>query len=408
MKLILPLLLLSFMILNGCGRGDASEKGNKAANDSTQVAEADSASSENDEKKDGKKKNGKDEEDNPDLEYVPVEVNEAYLGEISQYLLLSATLKTEEQVTIYPETGGIVRQLLVDEGDRVEEGDVLLILDDEEKQLNRDEALVTFREQEAAFNRAIELRKQNLISGEEHDQAKFNQDRARLSYERSELELRRTKVIAPISGYIAERTVNRGNLVNMSSQLFSLVNPTDMIAEVHIPEAELPRITKNKKVDVDTDVYPELDFNAEIKRISPVVDASSGTFKVTVGIHDEKEILKPGMFVSVRIVTDVHRDVVLVPKESVIYENDLPYVFMVADSIALKIPLRAGYDDNKYIEARDLIKPGDKIVTIGQTGLKDSAKVKIIDMDEIRKKAREMAELNGEKLEQKRESASGS
>lgn len=400
-RLILPFLLVSLIALNGCGRGDASENGGKAVSDTTQTAETDSSVSEND-------KDNPDKEDKVDLESVPVEVFEARLGNISQYLLLSATLETEEQVSVFPETGGIVRQLLVHEGDRVEEGDTLLVLDDEEKRLNRDEALVTFKEQEAAYDRATELRKQNLISREECDQSKFNLDRARLNFQRSEMELRRTRVLAPISGYIAERSVNRGDLVNMTSPLYSLVNPTDMIAEVHIPEAELPRISKDKKVQVHSDVYDGISFKANIKRISPVVDPGSGTFRVTVGIHDLKEILKPGMFVSVRIVTDVHNNVVLVPKQSVIYENDLPYVFMVADSIALKIPLRAGYDDNRYIEARELIQPGDRIVTIGQTGLKDSSKVKIIDMDEIRRKARETAELNGAKLEDVRDTESGS
>ena len=401
LKLIIPLLLLSFLVFNGCGRGDASENGGKAASDTTQAAETDSSVTE-------KNKNDKDKADEVDLESVPVEVFEARLGNISQYLLLSATLETEEKVSVFPETGGLVRKLLVDEGDRVEEGDTLLILDDEEKRLNRDETRVTFKEQEAAYQRATELRKQNLISREECDQAKFNLDRARLNFERSELELRRTRVIAPISGYIAERTVNRGDLVNMSSPLYSLVNPTDMIAEVHIPEAELPRISKDKKVRVHSDVYDGVSFQARIKRISPVVNPSSGTFKVTVGIHDQKEILKPGMFVSVHIVTDVHNNVVLVPKESVIYENDLPYVFMVSDSVALKIPLRAGYDDNRYIEARDLIQPGDRIVTIGQTSLKDSSRVKIIDMEEIRRKARETAEANGIKLEDDRDTGTGS
>jgi len=400
-RLILPFLLVSLIALNGCGRGDASENGGNAANDTTQTAENDTSAADN-----GKDK--KNDEDEVDLESVPVEVFAARLGNISQYLLLSATLETEEQVSVFPETGGIVRQLLVHEGDRVEEGDTLLVLDDEEKRLNRDEALITFKEQEAAYDRATELRKQNLISREACDQSKFNLDRARLNFQRSEMELRRTRVIAPISGYIAERSVNRGDLVNMSSPLYSLVNPTDMIAEVHIPEAELPRISKDKKVQVHSDVYDGISFTANIKRISPVVDPGSGTFRVTVGIHDLKEILKPGMFVSVRIVTDVHNNVVLVPKQSVIYENDLPYVFMVADSIALKIPLRAGYDDNRYIEARELIQPGDRIVTIGQTGLKDSSKVKIIDMDEIRRKARETAELNGAKLEDVRDTESGS
>jgi len=171
-----------------------------------------------------------------------------------------------------------------------------------------------------------------------------------------------------------------------------------MIAEVHIPEAEVPRVSKDKKVTVRSDVFPDRTFPALIKRISPVVDEASGTFRVIVGVHDEKELLRPGMFVNVNIVTSVHKDVVLVPKQAVIYENDLPIIYVVQDSLALKIRLHAGFSDSKYIESTARIQPGDTIVTVGQASLKDSSKVKIIDMEKIRQEAIQLVEANAEKL----------
>ena len=97
--------------------------------------------------------------------------------------------------------------------------------------------------------------------------------------------------------------------------------------------------------------------------------------------------MKPGMFVNVRIVTDVHRDVVLVPKQALIFENDLPYIYVVRDSLALKTLVKSGFDDNRFIEVLDYIQPGDLIVIVGQSGLKDSVQVKIIDMEQIRQEA---------------------
>jgi len=403
----LIMILVLALVLPGCKPGDAGEDSGKAQNDSLAVPSdttaADDSTIDNAKKENKKKKvrqdKGGDKAENKELDYVPVEVQEAAIGDIAHYLLLSASLKTEEQVAVYPETGGIIRQILTDEGDRVEEGDTLLIMDDKEKRIERDQALVTYKEREAAYQRSVELRKQNLISKEADDQAKFNLDRARLAYERAELELQRTRVLAPISGYIAARKVNRGDLINMQTQLYNLVDPRDLIAEVHVPEAELPRVDKRKRVVVTTDIYPGREFTAVIKRISPVVDAASGTFRVTIGVHNHQELLRPGIFVGVKIVTDVHQKVVLVPKQSVIFENDMPFVFIVHDSIALKLILKQGYDDNRNIEAKEYIKPGDKIVTVGQTGLKDSAKVKIIDVKAIQKQARELAESNGKKKE---------
>ncbi len=398
---MLPLMLAALIALNGCGKGNAdSENPAPAENDST--AQSDSAKTDSTKSKDKKK----GEEESKELELVPVEIQTAQKGDISQYLILSANLKTEEQVSVYPEVGGIVRAILTDEGDRVNEGDTLLILDDEDRKLDHDAALVDYRQREAELERATDLLNKNFISEEAYDQAKFNLERARIAYERAELELSRTRVIAPIAGYIAQRTVNRGDLVNTGTQLYRLVNPQDMIAEVHIPESEIPRIDRGHKVKVSSDVYPDKTFPANIKRISPVVEETSGTFRVTVGVHDTGELLKPGMFVNIRIVTAVHQDVVLVPKQAVVYENDLPFIYIIQDSLALKIRLHPGFDDNRSIEALDIIQPGDKIVVVGQSGLKDSAMVKIIDLEQIRKEAMEMAKANGDKLKEKKKKKS--
>lgn len=402
-NLLLPMLLALMIAIGGCIKGNADNQPNSGA-ESDSTAETDSSAKAGDDKTNPSDKKGEDE---VDLELVPVEVETAIKGDISQYLLLSASLKTEEQVAVFPEVGGIVRAFLVDEGDRVDEGDTLLILDHEEKMLNRDAALLDYQQSSAEYERAAELRNQNLISKEAFDKSRYDMERSRIRYERSELELRRTSVLAPISGYIAQRMVNRGDLVNMSIQLYSLVNPTDMIAEVHIPEAELPRVDHGKHVEVFSDVYPDRTFTANIKRISPVVDVASGTFRVTVGVHDEREILRPGMFVNVRIVTSVHHDVVLVPKEAVLYENDLPIVYVVQDSLALKVRLKAGFDDNNFIESMGYIQPGDTIVIVGQSGLRDSAKVKIIDMDKIRREALELTRANGERIQEKKAEKSG-
>ena len=391
---MLPILIILALSIYGCSGGNAGDK-DHSDNDSTKTEDSDNTSK-NDSasvKTDSSKTN---------FEIVPVEVQPAQRGDISQYLILSSNLKTEEQVAVYPEVSGIVRAILVDEGDKVDEGDTLLILDDEEKTLNRNAARLDFEQLSSEYEITLELQKQNLGYQEQYEKVKFDLERAKISFERAELELRRTRVLAPISGYIAQRTVNRGDLVNTSNQLYSLVNPTDMIAEVHIPEAELPRVDKKKKVTVRSDVFPDKEFSAKIKRISPVVDSESGTFRVTVGIHDKMELLKPGMFVNVNIVTSVHRDVVLIPKQAVLYENDLPIVYVLQDSIALKVRLMAGFDDNRYIESMGNILPGDSIITVGQTGLKDSARVKIIDMEKIRKEAIKLAEANAEKLKQKK------
>ena len=118
-------------------------------------------------------------------------------------------------------------------------------------------------------------------------------------------------------------------------------------------------------------------MSCRIKRISPVVDPASGTFKVTVGLKSDGQ-LKPGMFVNVHLIISTHENAILIPKTAIVYENEYMNVFVVRDSIAHKIRLKAGFEDAKKVEALSDIEDGDKVIVVGQAGMKDKTKVRIV------------------------------
>ena len=119
-------------------------------------------------------------------------------------------------------------------------------------------------------------------------------------------------------------------------------------------------------------------FTGWLKRVSPVIDPASGTFKATIGVKNLNNTLRAGMFVNAFIVTDVHEDAILIPKTALVYENEAMSVFVVKDSIAHKITLDVGFEDHEKIEALNDIAEGDKVIVVGQAGLKDQTKVKIV------------------------------
>jgi multidrug efflux pump subunit AcrA (membrane-fusion protein) len=112
-----------------------------------------------------------------------------------------------------------------------------------------------------------------------------------------------------------------------------------------------------------------------------VVDPRSGTFKVTVGLHDRFEYLRPGLFVNVRIITDTHEQAVLIPKQAVVYDGGDKFVFTVDDTAAVRIKLQPGFEDADFIEALADIKPDTPIIIVGQNGLKDQARVRIVNQE---------------------------
>ena len=187
-----------------------------------------------------------------------------------------------------------------------------------------------------------------------------------------------TKIKSPISGVVGDRRVKIGDRIQPSNILYNIINTEEMIAVVYTPEKELGNVKKGQTAYISSENIAGERFTGWIKRVSPVVDPQSGTFKVTIGVKNVKDRLRSGMFVNAHIVIDTHESVVLIPKTAIVYENEMMNVFVVRDSIASKIPLKVGFQDHEKVECLADIEAGDKVIIVGQAGLKDQTKVKIV------------------------------
>jgi membrane fusion protein (multidrug efflux system) len=167
--------------------------------------------------------------------------------------------------------------------------------------------------------------------------------------------------------------------------VFSIVNLDSLIAVVHVPEREIGRVRHGQKVTISSDFMEEEEMVGWVKRISPVVDPNSGTFKVTVGLKNHTIEIKPGMFVNVHIVTDTHDNAILVPRDAIVYDGGREYIFLASEeSTATKIELDKGFSDNRTVEVLSGVENNDMVIVVGQSGIKDGAKVKILDDEQTR------------------------
>ncbi len=309
---------------------------------------------------------------------VPVEVVEAARGDISNYILLSSNIETEIMADVYARVQGIVEKIYKEEGDYVKKGEVLLSLEPEQYALAEQAAAVEYRKQLAKYERLKKMHEKKLLSDEEYDDAKYTLDAMRIKWDEAKLNLDFMKVRSPINGRVGERLAKIGKRIQPSDKLFSVVNNQEVIAVVYVPEKNINQLKVGQQAYIFSENIRSKPFPAWIKRISPVVDPQSGTFKVTLGVKNENQLLRPGMFVNAHIITDTHKNVLLIPKAAVVYENQYMNVYVVRDSVAHKIQLNAGYEDADKIEALNGINEGDKIIIVGQAGMKDKTRVNIV------------------------------
>ena len=373
-------ILMALWAFSGCGGEATADKAAKgtATTDSTAVdsTKADSAKAVANNQK-AKNKKGK----NPKkkvAEGVPVKVSKVGTGEISEHVLYSATVEAEETIDIYARGSGLVRRVLVEEGDQVRKGQLMIELVDDELKLSEAEARLAYKKWEGQLKRKEELFTRQLLAKEEYEDLKINVEQSKIRWERARLTLDYARVKAPVEGVVARRQVKLGDRIGASTKLFEMVNLSRLIAYVHVPGQGMRSLGVGQAALVTTDFLPDTKFEGKILRISPVVDPGSGTFKVTLELDAKDQMLRPGMFINAHIVTATHNRAVLVPKRAVVYDDGMPHVFVVSDSTASKVRFEMGFDDSEFVEVLGGVKKGDQIVVVGQNGLKDKAKVRVI------------------------------
>jgi len=375
------LILLSLMTLGACSKFSGDEDSREGA-DSTLHAASDSALSDNPkvEKKGGFfsrfRKDGRQEEERD--EAVPVELAEVERRNVPNYLGATASLEAEKQVEILSKAAGQILELLAEEGDAVREGQVVGRLDGEVQRVALEEATLRVRSAEGLFRRSEALHENQGISDQEFQEVRFRFDEAEAQRQAAEIALEHCRILAPFSGVISQRFVDPGQHVILGNPIFSIVDADPLLARVFLPEKEAVRIETGQDVVISPSTHPDQEIRGEVLRISPIVDTRTGTVKVTCRIPGDSE-LRPGSFVRVQVQTDLHSDVMVIPKRALVPEGGENYVFKaVADSV-IKIGIETGYSNGRFVEVVGGLELGDKVVTVGTGSLKMGTKIRPLD-----------------------------
>lgn len=310
---------------------------------------------------------------------VPVKVSVVDEGTITSSLVFDSVLETESSVEIYSEASGVILEVSVEEGDRVETGQILARMENEEQRVDAEEALARYEHEKSNFERTTGLHERSLINQQEFDTAKFELEQARLRYERARIQLENTIVRSTVSGVVTKRVAQTGSRVTSNRELFSIMNLDELFANVNIPGQHLLSIEQGLPAVIDSDLIEGVRYDAFVKLVSPIVDPLSGTFKAKVAISNLNGMpIYPGMFVNVRVIVDTSDRAVLVPKEAIVHEGDLKYIYKVQGSKAKKMLLQEGYSNVGFVQAISGLVKGDSVIVMGHSALKDGANVKVI------------------------------
>jgi len=312
---------------------------------------------------------------------VPVEAVVARLDTIEAHYSATATLEADGEAAVVPRVGGRIVSIETEEGDLVRAGDVLARIDDERLKLEVARAEVELRRLRQELERQREMHRRSMISTEVFERLQYEFEAQQAAFELARLELSYTAITAPIDGVVSERMVKVGNMVSTTEAVFRVTALEPLIATLHVPERELARLAAGQLASLRADAIPGERFTGVIDRIAPVVDAGSGTFRVTVELRDPSGRLRPGMFGRFDIVHDRREQAVLVPVESVLIEDGEASVFIVADGQAQRRGVAVGYRNNGDYEILSGVEAGESVVVTGQASLRSGARVFVLGSD---------------------------
>lgn len=260
-----------------------------------------------------------------------VEVAEVGPGEVAETLQATAVVEAERAASLFPAATGVILSLHADEGDPVDKGQLLAVLDNVTLDAGAERALSEVTRLEEQFKALEQLAKRGAVSDRELDDVRWQLQSARTSAREATRSYGQTRLTAPFAGVVARREGRVGELAASTAALFEIVDLTTLRVVTQLPERDLSRVAVAQPARLISAYDPELEASARVSRIAPVVDATSGTFRVTLEIV-ERGRLRPGQFVTVELEVSRRHDVLVVPKKAVVYEDGAPVVYVKTDA----------------------------------------------------------------------------
>jgi membrane fusion protein (multidrug efflux system) len=333
--------------LTGCGSSDASQKGH------TPTA-AESA--------------------------IPVEIALPARKELLATYSGTATLEAEADADVIAKVQGEVQKLLVEEGDRVAAGQLLAALDGRQLRLEAAQAAAELAKLERDYRRQVELNQKGLVAAGTFENLRYDLEALRARHDLAELQLSYTEIRAPFAGVIAARHIKLGQTVQPNATLFRITDPSPLKAHVFVPERELKRLKPGQTASVQVDAAPGRTFLARVSLVSPTIDTRTATFKATVEIDDASGELRPGMFARVGIVFERKQQALQIPRIALVETDGERSVFVVQSGVARQLSVGTGLSDAGNVEILEGLSGDEQVVVVGQSGLKDGNKVRIVTL----------------------------
>jgi membrane fusion protein, multidrug efflux system len=317
---------------------------------------------------------------------IPVVAAPARMENLALAIEALGTANASESVDVTAKVSNIVTAIRFAEGQQVRRGEVLVELDGEQARADLAVANAALKESASQLQRSRELYATKVLSDQQIEQieATYAANKARVAAAQSRLS--DTVIRAPFNGRVGLRRVSVGSLVAPGAVITTLDDTSTIKLDFTVPERVVAAMQPGLTLEATSVAYPGKSFQGKVASVDSRVDPSTRSVIVRALVPNEQGLLKPGMFMNVRLARGA-ADVLVVPEEALVPEQGDVFVYVVQDDRVAKRKVVPGPRTVGSVQVNDGLQAGELVVTEGTQKLRDGANVKLVESAAAPKRA---------------------
>ena len=304
---------------------------------------------------------------------VPVKIEEVQVDNFVTVLKYSATLRARSEAVRYSRIADVVQDVRFKVGDYVRENEIVVTFPENNQTTQYYQVKASYQLAEATYRRMERLYQEGVISKQELDSARTNFEVAKANLNTTDDAIR---VKAPLSGYITQLNVKPTDNVNQGAPLFTVSNLDQIEAQIWASSKEISQIKLGQPVTLE---WNGRTYQGVVSQVSQIMDSNRKAFEVKALFKNPSKELTSGITADLTIETNRKDRAVVIERKNIINEAGKSFVYVVEQGKAVKREVKIAEGQGVRVEVLSGLKPGDVLITEGQTMVTDDVKVNIVN-----------------------------
>jgi len=309
---------------------------------------------------------------------VNVVVQELVPALLRDRLNLPGMVEPWENLNILAEVSGMVAEVLVEEGDHVNQGDFIVQLDTSDYENTRNSIKASYNLALTNLNRLSGLHDQEIIAQSQYDSVKAEVKSLEAELAIAELRLKRCYIRSSIAGVVNELPAKKGLYLAVGDSVATVLDIDQVKVSVGIPETDVDAVRKIGRFEVTIEALQNKKITGVKNFLAVAPESQAQVYRLELTVNNQSGEILPGMFARVEIIKDEFPDALAIPLYAVISRDNKHFVFLDEDSVAKLQEVKLGILDGWQVQITAGLAPGQRVVVVGQRSVDAGQKLNVV------------------------------